>query len=1099
MPGENAAAAHQAEAAPAVAGSAESTSGSGPVPPELERTADFADFIENAPAGIRWVGPDGTILRANRAELEMLGYERKEYVGHPITEFFADREVIDDMLQRLLQGETLRNRPARMRSRNGKVLDVRINSSGLFEHGRFLHTRCVTIDVTDHELRLRLTHQAGKMGSWDWDVASDRIEWDATLEAIHGLHPGTFSGTFQAFQQDIHPEDRRRVMNAVSVALQGDKEHHIEYRIVRPDGTLRWVEAHGTVLRDGSGAAVRMIGVCADVTERKQADLTIRSLLRISERLNSTLDIDTLLDILVQEAITLIGAESGVAGLYAPQGMESRRYFQRGTAIPLEYRWPPMHGLPGWLIENKVPYLTNDAMQDGQIVHELCVRFGVKSALSVPILGAGGQVLGFFEIHNKSGGFTGADTEALLAVSHSASIAIQNTIAYRRLRETENTIRESERTQRLLAELGAISARAGNGVPLEDCIRESLERVAASQNVSRCGLAQVDLEADRMVVFEDFHSDFASMKGAYSLSDYAETLVPDALQRKPAIVNDAASDPRTARRYESAYVPLSIRAYVNVPLYRNGAWVANFFVTSQEPRAWTGPEIELLQAAGDRVWLIVEQARTAAELRDSEERFARFMEHLPGLAWIKDLAGRYVFANDAAERAFRTSRAQLYGRTDEQVFDPSTADLFRRNDRRAEASGSGIQTVETLEHADGVHHSLVHKFPIRNKDGKIGWVGGVAIDISERIRAEEGLRASEQRYRAVVESQTEMLCRFRADGTILFVNEPYARSCGSIPEALVGRTFWDFIAPEERPAVAAALDALTVDSPELRLENRFKSVDGERWTLWTNRALSFDASGRFQEAQATGIDITDRKRAEEALQRANEALRRANADLEQFAYSASHDLQEPIRNISISTEIVAERYRDKLDQPALEYLALATAAANRLNILVRDLLAYTQSAGDGDPAPEEVDANAAFDKALSNISATVEQSNAAISAGRLPEVRIQESQLQQLFQNLISNAIKYRSTDDVPRIHVTAVRNGSEWVFSVRDNGIGIAPQFQRRIFGIFKRLHGQDKYAGTGIGLAICQRIVERGGGRIWVESEGEGHGSTFFFTIPA
>ena len=351
-----------------------------------------------------------------------------------------------------------------------------------------------------------------------------------------------------------------------------------------------------------------------------------------------------------------------------------------------------------------------------------------------------------------------------------------------------------------------------------------------------------------------------------------------------------------------------------------------------------------MQAIADRIWQVIEQARVAAALRDSEERFARFMEHLPGLAWIKDQEGRYVFVNDAAERAFRTPRTQLYGRTDDEVFSPETAAVFRENDRRAEASESGIRTVETLEHDDGTHHSLVHKFIIRGRDGRGGWVGGIAIDITERIRAEDALRDSEQRYRAVVESQAEMVCRFRPDGEILFVNGAYARARAAKAEALIGRNFWDFIADDDRAGVRTMLDTLTPEVPEVHIENRFEAVDGERWTLWTNRALAFDSSGRLREAQSAGIDITDRKRAEEALRRANEALRRANADLEQFAYSASHDLQEPIRNISLSTEILVKRYGHTLDERALDHLSLATAGAKRMEMLVRDLLAYTQTA-----------------------------------------------------------------------------------------------------------------------------------------------------------
>ena len=245
----------------------------------------------------------------------------------------------------------------------------------------------------------------------------------------------------------------------------------------------------------------------------------------------------------------------------------------------------------------------------------------------------------------------------------------------------------------------------------------------------------------------------------------------------------------------------------------------------------------------------------------------------------------------------------------------------------------------------------------------------------------------------------------------------------------------------------------------------------------------------YQEAQR---EIAERERAENAL-------RRANADLEQFAYSASHDLQEPIRNISISGEILQKRHAQALDSRGQELVSFMTAGAKRMELLVRDLLVYTQSASmDGNQA-QEADAAAALEKALANLSAAIHEAGAEISHGPLPVLRMREVQLQQLFQNLIGNAIKYRQDDKPVRIDVVAERNGNQWQFSVKDNGIGIAPEYKDRVFGIFKRLHGEGKYSGTGIGLAICHRIVERNGGRIWVESDGPGKGSTFYFVLPA
>jgi light-regulated signal transduction histidine kinase (bacteriophytochrome) len=226
-----------------------------------------------------------------------------------------------------------------------------------------------------------------------------------------------------------------------------------------------------------------------------------------------------------------------------------------------------------------------------------------------------------------------------------------------------------------------------------------------------------------------------------------------------------------------------------------------------------------------------------------------------------------------------------------------------------------------------------------------------------------------------------------------------------------------------------------------------------------------------------------------------EALRRANDDLQQFAYSASHDLQEPIRNVSVYSEIVAQRYNDLLDEDGRQFLEFLKEGGRRLATLINDLLAYTR-AGMMEVQEAPVDASAVLRHTISSLAEAIRESGAEITYDPLPQVFIGESHLQQIFQNLIANALKYRNQAQ-PRIHVSASKRGADWCFSVADNGIGIDPKYKEKVFGVFKRLHHDRKYSGTGIGLAICQRVVDRYGGRIWVESE-PGKGATFFFTIP-
>ena len=241
--------------------------------------------------------------------------------------------------------------------------------------------------------------------------------------------------------------------------------------------------------------------------------------------------------------------------------------------------------------------------------------------------------------------------------------------------------------------------------------------------------------------------------------------------------------------------------------------------------------------------------------------------------------------------------------------------------------------------------------------------------------------------------------------------------------------------------------------------------------------------------------VVERKRAEQELASKAEELARSNAELELFAYVASHDLQEPLRMVASYTQLLARRYKGKLDAQADEFISFAVDGATRMQQLIQDLLSYSRLTTRGKTL-SLTQAEAACNSALENLQESIKESNAQVSTGLLPAVFADATQLTQLFQNLIGNAIKYRN-ERRPEIHVAAKSNGNEWIFSVQDNGIGIEPQYSERIFQMFQRLHTRAEYSGTGIGLAVCRKIVERHGGKIWVESQ-PGKGSTFLFTIP-
>jgi len=341
------------------------------------------------------------------------------------------------------------------------------------------------------------------------------------------------------------------------------------------------------------------------------------------------------------------------------------------------------------------------------------------------------------------------------------------------------------------------------------------------------------------------------------------------------------------------------------------------------------------------------------------------------------------------------------------------------------------------------------------------------------------------------EMSLDMLCIAGFDGYFKRINAAWQSKLGYAVEEMLAVPYLDFVHPEDHTSTLSEAARLSAGMDTISFENRYRCKDGSyKWLLW-------HAHTDFQKnlIYAIARDITDRKQAEDVLKATAAELARSNDELAQFAYVASHDLQEPLRMVASFLQLLEKRYDGVLDPEGKKFIHFAVDGAKRMQALIQDLLSLSRVQTRARPA-ELTDCAKVFRDVMNDLQFVIAEAGATVTCDSLPIVMADSVQISQLLQNLLGNALKFRGNDPL-RIHVGADRKDGEWEISVSDNGIGIGPQFFDRIFGIFQRLHSGSELPGTGIGLAVCKKIVERHSGRIWLESE-PGRGSAFFFTIP-
>jgi len=493
-------------------------------------------------------------------------------------------------------------------------------------------------------------------------------------------------------------------------------------------------------------------------------------------------------------------------------------------------------------------------------------------------------------------------------------------------------------------------------------------------------------------------------------------------------------------------------------------------------------------------------SRDRSESGESAAKYRGLLEAAPDAMVVVNQAGEIVLVNGQVEKQFGYLRDELVGQKVKNIIPEGFAERLIADATRSTAEalaqhiGAGIELSGRRK--DGTEFPIeIMLSPLESAEGIL--VTAAIRNITLRKNAEKHLVQMESRYRGLLEAAPDAMVVVNQAGQIVLVNVQVEKQFGYRRDELVGQKVKNII-PEgfaERliaDATRSTAEALA-QQIGMGIEISGRRKDGTEFPIELMLSPLESAEGILVTAAIRNISA--RKKSEQELAVANQVLEESNLELKQFAYVASHDLQSPLRSITGFVQLIQQEYEGKLDEQAQDWIRRTVRAVARMQTLIRDLLSYSRVDARSGPLTQ-IPFLEIVNDALILLESSIHDSGGQVTCDKLPMVMGDRSQLVQLMQNLIGNGLAYRS-DKPPDIHISAKRSGKDWIFSVRDNGIGIDPNHYEQIFEIFKRLHSQKDHPGTGIGLAVCRRVVNRHGGKIWVESE-PGHGSTFHFTIP-
>jgi PAS domain S-box-containing protein len=931
--------------------------------------------------------------------------------------------------------------------------------------------------IEESEQRLALALEAAELGTWDYYPKTDTMYYSGRTVELFGFAPGE-PHTLQLGLDAIVEADRQRVAEAVAYALRPESGGHYEaeYALVHGlDGQLRRIQAKGKAFFDDQGVAYRFVGTVLDITERKRLEQKLREQFDELENIYRTAPIGLAL---MDRDFRFVRINERLAEI---NGITAQAHVGRSIREIV-----PDIADQAEAVFNQV-FETGEPILHVELEGETAAKPNVKRTWDES----------WYPIKNEAG-----ETVCL-------SVVVEE-------------ITERKRREANLAFLADISNLFAQFSTPEEIIRTVGEKLGAYLGASACLTADIDETADEVRIDYTWETpEIQNLRGVYRLSEFVTNDLSQAAHAgQPFVVNDTQADSRVSAAGYGAY---NIQSFITVPTRRNGEWKFLFTVNCAQKREWRRDEIELIEELTARIFPRLERARAEAALRESEEKFRALADNISQLAWMTDADGWIFWYNQRWYDYTGTTLEEMQGWGWQAVHAPEEVDRVTAKFKRHIAAGETWEDTFPLRSKDGEYRWFLSRaVPIRDAAGKVLRWFGTNTDIEDRRRAEVALRESESRFRQLADFVPPLVWATRPDGYSDFFNQRWFDYTGTTFEQNRGSGWLAVLHPDDVERIRRAWEASVAAGDGYEVEYRIRSREGTyRWFLALGHPIR-DEAGAIVRWLGSNTDIHERKteaeRLEalvrertEALQQANAGLQRSNLNLTQFAYVASHDLQEPLRKIRAFGDMLLRRNGPQLDDAGTDRVRRMQDAAGRMSGLIQDLLDYSRVSTRHETF-QPVNLDELLGHVRSDLELVIREKAARLHADPLPTVSGDATQLRQVLQNLLSNALKFSKPDVPPRLEIrhrivagaevrvpgaTLAPRARYHEISVSDNGIGFDEQFADRIFEAFQRLHGRAEYSGTGIGLAIVKKVLENHHGGVSVSSR-VGEGTTFRVYLP-